>query len=68
MTTNPLVAGHAVSDANDHALVKGDGSRPALTPTPAPKRGMSRRIAVRQRAPFVPDHHGHARHGLKGES
>jgi hypothetical protein len=54
-----------LSDARDHATVQGDASRPALTPMPAPKRRMTRRIAVKVRSPFLPDHHGHARHGLK---
>lgn len=56
-----------LSNALDHAPQKSDGSRPALTPIPAPKRRMTRRIPVRVRGPFLPDHHGHARHGLKPE-
>jgi hypothetical protein len=60
-------AGNNVGNAADHAHATGDGTRAALPAMPAPKRGMTRRIAVTRRAPFLPDHHGHARHSLKGE-
>lgn len=59
---------HPVADANDHAKQQGDGSRPPLPPQQATRPVMRRRIPVKVRAPFLPEHHGHARHGLKGET
>jgi len=57
------VPGHHISDARDHAKQEGDGTRAALPPQPAGKRGMRRSIKVSHRSPFLPDHH-HAWHGL----
>lgn len=51
----------------DTAVAAAEAFRPPLPAMPAPKRPMMRRIPVRVRGPFLPDHHGHARHGLKGE-
>lgn len=59
-------AAHPIADAHAHAEVFGDGTRAALPAMPAPARTMQRRIKVTVRQPFLPDHHGHARHGLKG--
>lgn len=59
------IPGHILSDASEHAAMTGDGTRAALPAMPAPKRPMLRRIAVTSRGPFLPDHHGHARTGLK---
>lgn len=66
MTEIPVEA-HRIADAHDHAPQKGDGSRAALPAMPAPKRVMKRRIPVRVRGPFLPDHHGHGRPGLIGK-
>lgn len=60
-----------MNDETDPVLpvqTTGDGSRPPLPAMPAPKRSVTRSVAVRVRGPFLPDHHGE-RHGLKpGES
>ena len=58
--------GHHVSDANDHAKQAGDGRFAPIMPQPAPKRTMTRRIRVTQRAPVLPDHHGQTRIKLRG--
>lgn len=55
---------HPIADAQSHAPATGDGSRAALPALPAAKRTLRRRIEVKSRAPFLPDHHGHARHAL----
>lgn len=60
-------ASHQISDANDHAQARGDGSRVALPAMPAPKRPMKRRAKVARRAPFLPDH-PRAAHALAGHS
>jgi hypothetical protein len=43
---------------------QGGGHRPPLPPQPAPRLSLSRKVRVTVRAPFLPDHHGHARPGL----
>lgn len=53
------------ANAHEHAKATGDGSRAPLPPMPAPKKRRIRRIPVKTRAPFLPHHHGHARHGLR---
>lgn len=53
------------ANAQDHAKATGDGTRAALPAMPAPKKRNIRRIPVKSRSPFLPHHHGHARHGLK---
>lgn len=53
------------SDAHDHALMTGDGTKPALPATKAPPRRITRKLVVKTRGPFLPAHHNHFRHALK---
>jgi hypothetical protein len=55
---------HAVADAHAHASQTGNGSRAAIPARPAPKFVRRRTVKVHFRGPFLPDHHGHHRHGL----
>lgn len=69
MTDKPeLPDGHSsINDARHHTTRQGDGSVAAIPPQNAPPKPMQRRILVRARAPFLPDHHAHhGRRGLKG--
>jgi hypothetical protein len=57
--------GHHISEASVHTKMFGDGTRAPLPPRPAGPRIMTRRIPVKVRAPFLPDHHDAASRALK---